>query len=298
MGKILSFITFISIKYIVTFIPFCLLYRLSDLCYGLIYYIIRYRRTTVSQHLTLAFPDLSHKQRQKIERQFYRNLCDIALETIKGYTASLKTLQKRWSVANPELLNAFFDNQQSAVIICSHFNNWEWGILLEQAIKHHCIEFYKPLHNSLIDRSIKKSRARFGVTLASSKTASRTLIKYRKTPCCYCLISDQNPGQKNNYQWVTFLNQDTAVINGPEIIASSFNYPVVYMSTYRVKRGVYKVQGHLLTNHSTEESNATITEKAMRQLEKDIKQYPSDWLWTHRRWKMKKEPQSTPDKNS
>ena len=90
-------------------------------------------------------------------------------------------------------------------------------------------------------------------------------------------IADQTPSKANLHYWTTFLNQDTAMLNGAERIARKLDLPVIFLDVQKVKRGYYTVEMKLMT-----ESYARMTEKM-------ILRNPAYWLWTHKRWKYKRE---------
>jgi len=85
-----------AVCYLISLLPFPLLYRLSDVLYGCIYYLIGYRKQLVRQHLLQAFPELDEPARRNIEKAYYRNLCDMVVETIKMMSLSPSSLQKRF----------------------------------------------------------------------------------------------------------------------------------------------------------------------------------------------------------
>jgi len=286
----LSYLIFIFFRMIMRWSPFWLLYRYADGLYFLLFYLIRYRRAVVRRNLTHAFPHHAPTAIRQLEKKAYRHFCDCMLETLKGLTASPRTLCRRWQLTNPELLNQYFNNNQSIVAFGGHYGNWEWGISLSNQIQHRCVQFYKPLHLSKLDKVIKAGREHTGTIIRSAQTIQRTLIKERKSCCCFALIADQSPGDSKNYHWMTFLHQDTAALMGPELIAKTFDYPVIYLHGERVKRGFYRFTAHLISDTPQQTPEGAITEACMRHLEHQINTHPPLWLWTHNRWKMKKPP--------
>jgi KDO2-lipid IV(A) lauroyltransferase len=100
-------------------------------------------------------------------------------------------------------------------------------------------------------------------------------------------IADQTPAPEGAY-WTTFLNQDTPVFRGSELIARKINYPVVYATVKRVKRGYYEMFVDLLSEVPKSTSDGEISELHTRRLERDIIAQPEVWLWSHRRWKHKR----------
>src|SRR5690554_4319532 len=97
-SKILS-----ALIYLFSILPFWVLYRLSDLLYPILYYLIRYRRTVVKQNLANSFPAKSDQERLLIEKKYYRFLADLIVENIKMRSMSAAESKKRLVLTNREL---------------------------------------------------------------------------------------------------------------------------------------------------------------------------------------------------
>src|SRR6186997_2303654 len=85
-------------------LPMRVLYFLADAIYGLVYYILKYRRDVVMKNLLIVFPEKTDQERKQIAKKFYRNLIDTFIETIKLFSASrgfvLKRFKANWEEAN------------------------------------------------------------------------------------------------------------------------------------------------------------------------------------------------------
>ena len=100
--------------------------------------------------------------------------------------------------------------------------------------------------------------------------------------------SDQNPSNPNRAHWVQFLNQDTAFLFGAEKYAKEYDFPVIYVSIRKLKRGYYEAEYSLITDSPNKEEHGKIIEDFAIKLEQDIVNKPQYWLWSHKRWKHKK----------
>ena len=150
---------------------------------------------------------------------------------------------------------------------------------------------YHPLHNKYFDQLMYKMRTRLGNGLYPMMGTLRGMIENRRNITATAFIADQTPSPNGAY-WMDFLNQDTPVFTGTGKIANKFNYPVVYASVKRVKRGYYSIHLEELCTTSNEVDPEEIVERFTKKLEQDIKEIPEFWLWTHRRWKHKRQPQT------
>jgi KDO2-lipid IV(A) lauroyltransferase len=119
------------------------------------------------------------------------------------------------------------------------------------------------------------------------KTSFKEMLAHRKELTCNVFISDQTPMPDSAY-WTTFLNQDTPVFKGTEVIAKKLNMPIIYASMKKVKRGYYEMFSETLVENPATTADGEISELHTRRLEKDINEQPQDWLWSHRRWKYKR----------
>ena len=129
-------------------------------------------------------------------------------------------------------------------------------------------------------------RTRLGNKLYAMKDSYRGMISNRKEVTATAFIADQTPLPKGAY-WTTFLNQDTPIFFGTAKIAKKLNYPVIYVSIKRPRRGHYEISAELLIQHPDSLSENEISERHTRRLERDIRENPHIWLWSHRRWKHK-----------
>ena len=276
--------------YLISILPFPLFYLVSDAIYVLLYRVIGYRKRVVYENLKNSFPEKTHEELKKIEKQFYHYLVDLFLETLKTLTISKEEAIKRCKL-NPKavaLFDELYAQNKSCILVMGHFGNWEWaGNTFSLINKQQLYVIYHPLTNKHFDKLMYDMRTRFGSKLYAMKDTMRGMISNRNEINATAFIADQTPAPENAY-WTTFLNQDTPVFWGTEKIAQKLNYPVVYVTINRVKRGYYEVNAEVLVNEPKNTKEGEISELHTRQLEKDIKAQPEIWLWSHRRWKHKR----------
>jgi len=272
-------------------IPFPVLYFISDGLYYLFFYVVRYRKPVVMQNLSNSFPEKTEKEIERITKDFYRNFCDIFLEGLKGLSMSKEELVKRYRLVNPEILTPYFASKQSVITVGSHYTNWEWGVLCSSLqVQHKTLGFYKPLTNKLIDDYFKESRAAWGMHLISIFETAKAFAENRDIPCAYILIADQSPSRKDADKsfWVRFLNRDTAFLHGMEKYATINKFPIIFLDIQRIKRGYYEVTLSLLEAEQPGKPGM-ITKSYAQKLESIIRANPANWLWSHKRWKLKAE---------
>jgi len=296
MSAILYYLA-LPFLYLVSYLPFRVLYLLSDLLYILIYKVFGYRKKVVTENLKKSFPKKTPDEIEKIRSDFYRYLCDLSLETIKTLSISPSAIKKHFKSGDLSAFEHYYKKEQSVIMVMGHLGSWEMGGAYFSLLPiHQLYVIYHPLANEHFDRLLYRMRTRSGTKLYAMKDTFRGMIKNRKEVTATAFIADQTPSPDNAH-WMTFLNQDTAVFKGTETIARKLDYPVIYLSVIREKRGQYKVHSDLLVEHPQELSANELTEMHTRRLEQDIINHPETWLWSHRRWKHKK-PETTARNNS
>ncbi|UBM62310.1 lysophospholipid acyltransferase family protein [Candidatus Sulfidibacterium hydrothermale] len=277
---------------VVGLIPFRVLYIISDGMYFFLYRIIRYRRKVVEENLRNSFPDISEKELKKLIRGSYKNLADIFVEGIKGFTMTDEQYLKRYKVKNPEILQHLRDEKKSAVFLPAHYGNWEWGTKAtpSQLGFKHMVIIYKPLSNKPADLFFKKHRSQKGLIMGSIYETAKLFRKYTPDFSAFILVSDQSPPPvAKKVYWIDFLGQQTAFLRGAELFTRQYNLPVYYSEAQRIKRGYYEVSLTPIIDDPSTLPDGEITRRYAKLLEKTIRKKPEDWLWSHRRWKIKKE---------
>lgn len=276
--------------YLISILPPWLLYGFSDVVCFLVYDVAGYRKGVVSGNLQRSFPEKSEAERKLIMRRFYHYLCDLFLETFKTLTMSRDFALKHCSFDDEalKLFNHYFDSKKSVIIVMGHFGNWEWaGNTFSLQCRQQLYVIYHPLANPHYNRLIINMRMRFGTKLIAMKDTYRTMALQRKEITSTAFIADQTPSPERAY-WTTFLHQDTPVFLGTEAIARKLDYPVVFASVKRMKRGYYKIFAETLFETPSLTADGQISEAHTRKLESEIQKQPEIWLWSHRRWKHKR----------
>ncbi|MFT4761889.1 MAG: KDO2-lipid IV(A) lauroyltransferase [Paraglaciecola sp.] len=275
--------------YAISILPFWALYRLSDVIFVILYYMIGYRKKVVTTNLTNAFPEKNEEEISKIRRKFYRYFCDLIVETLKTLTISEKSLRKHIHFEDISLFQKYKAENQSVIVVMGHFGNWELaGARFALEPIHQLFVIYHPLKNAQFEKLIVKARKRFGNGLYSMKGALRGMFGDREKLTATAFIADQTPSPDNAY-WMEFLNQDTPVFTGTEKLAKKIKYPIVYISVKRPKRGFYTIKPELLFAHPEKTTEQEISQTHTRRLEQNIREQPEIWLWSHRRWKHKRQ---------
>jgi Kdo2-lipid IVA lauroyltransferase/acyltransferase len=270
-------------------LPMRALYALSTFLYWLAFYVVRHRRQVISEQLEKVFPDCTNAERERIHKQYLKNFCDVMVEVLKSVSMSEADMRAHVQVLNMDAARRYLDAGQSVMLVTSHLCNWEWllqGVTLQLGFALDAA--YKPLHDPWAERLMFKVRSRFGARLVPAKELLADFLRRRGIVRAMCMNADQAPVSTDKRYWTRFLGQDTAFYVGAEQIARATRLPMMYLVMRRVRRGFYQVELKPLWDGREITEPNTLTERYARACEIDVLASPADWLWSYRRWRLKK----------
>lgn len=276
-----------GIFYLVSLLPWFVIYLISDFAYVLLYYVFGYRKKVVMDNLLTAFPGKTEVERKRIAKNFYKQFADNFIEVIKLVSIPEKELRKRF-VGNFEVVNDLYNSGVNVQLHLGHFFNWEvanMGAALK--INYPFVVVYMPIKNKVFNRLFYHIRTRFGTHLVAATDFRNEFLPYSKGRYVLTLVGDQNPGNPDSAYWAPFFGKLTPIVKGPEKGAKINRAAVVMCSIFPVKRGYYQVHFELLTTEARKLPDGEITKKMLAFIEDAIRKHPSCYLWSHRRWKWK-----------
>lgn len=271
--------------YLLSLLPWRILYFISDGVYFLLYNIVRYRRDVVMSNLLIAFPEKSLEERKQIAKDFYKNFVDTFIETIKFLSISDKQFSERLT-GNFEVLNNLYPTGKNVQIHSGHFFNWEymnWAI--PKYSPYPFIGVYMPVGNKAFNRIILEMRQRYNGILLSAGDFRTSFHQLAKGRYALGLYADQNPGNASQSFWVPFFGKLAPFVAGPEKSARINDTAIVFVHHYKVKRGYYRADFKLITTTPKEFGRGELTKIYVSYIEDCIRKKPSNYLWSHRRWK-------------
>jgi Kdo2-lipid IVA lauroyltransferase/acyltransferase len=244
-----------------------------------------------------SFPEKSENELKVIQRQFFKNFCDLIVESIKFFNISEADIRKRCTFSNPEVVDVLYEKHKTLFGFTGHIGNWEFaGISVGYHVKYWPVVSYKPFSSKTFEKLMSSVRwkhldlvpyHRIKQTLAENLKSDEPAL-YRNRKPVYIFLVDQAPSRKNSFYWTTFLNQETCFYTKAEELAREHSVPVVFCDIQRIRRGHFNIHLELITENAAETEPLEITKRYVTLMEAVIKKNPPNWLWTHRRWKRKR----------
>ena len=276
---------------IFTLLPLSVLYMISDIIlYPLVYYVARYRLKVVRKNLRNSFPDKSHDELKNIEKKFYHHFADLIVEVVYGYRVGDEEMRERVVFENVDLVEHLASKTHGVIAYLGHMGNWEWLVdLNKRFVNPAMVEYnvYRQLKNPASDKMMLELRSKRGGECIEKKQLLRKLVALRRSehPFVVGMLSDQKPSKRSSYAWTQFLNQETAFLDGSEVLAHKFGFSAVYAHIWSPKRGYYRIRFEQITDDPELMQPEEMTKRYAELLEQNICAQPEQWLWTHNRWK-------------
>lgn len=285
--QFLVYILVYPLLWIISILPFRLLYFLSDGFYILLYYIIGYRKKVVTNNLKLAFPEKTNQEISLIRKQFYHHLCDMMFEAIKSITISEAEMQKRYVFTNVEEIHKLEKENRSIVLFMGHYASWEWIFILQTHVNHKGYAVYKRLSNKYFDALVKRIRAKYNSHLITTKETFSILIKAKENNelTFNGFVFDQSPKLNKAVYWQEFMGIEVPVHVGAEILAKRLDMVTLFLKVKKVKRGHYEATFLDINRNTKDYADFEITDLALKRVEEQINEAPEYYFWTHKRWK-------------
>lgn len=267
-------------------------YVVENIVFFILFCCLRYRMKVVTENLRNSFPEKSEAERRRIRRRFYRTLAEIFVDTVS--LAGVKKSRRMIRFANAEG-HSRATAGRDWIALMAHFGCWEygsfWGTYEPSQV---VVAVYHPLRSTVMEELYQRLRRRHNTMTVAMGESLRFYLRNRNggiegKNLVMGLIADQNPPRRPDSHWFRFLNQDTLFFDGGEKLALKCRLPVYFARMDRVRRGFYEMSFECIYDGEEEVAEHEITERYVRRLESMIRERPELWMWSHRRWKHKRE---------
>lgn len=256
----------------------------------LAYRLMASRRRVAIDNLTQALGDeLSEERIEEIASDVFVNIGRTLFELPRLERISRQQLIEMVHCDDPESVIGAFNEAKGSILVSSHFGNWEMlgGWIGAMGLS---IDFLVGVqHNTLVDNMLVNFRKGMGVGVLRVDTGVRGVFKALKQERIVGTVADQH--DPANSIILDFFGRKASQVKGLAAIAAKTGRPVIPMVMRRTGRDrheiiagspIYPVPGVEL---ETETERITIAYTEF--FEQCIRRYPDQWLWTHRRWKLK-----------
>lgn len=245
------------------------------------------RRRVALDNLAHAFPEKPEAERKAIARGAYRTMALAAVESIASDLSADTVVCD--SPAWPGL-EATLRAHQPVLIASAHFGSWESfaAVMARRQLAYSAV--VRPLRGAFNARVVR-AREQAGVELILQRGAMKGILSALKRGRGVVQLIDQSLPADHGV-FVPFFGRPTCTTPSLSVAAKRTGAPVYVVMAAREATGLRMiVEGPIpLRDGDTTAHTAALTAA----IERVIRQYPDQWLWLHRRWKVQPPPKSIP----
>ncbi len=295
------FIVFIFVY--LFYLPFKFLPYLSCLSYGVwitrfLFPIAKKHRKIAADNMRFAFPEKSEAELQDLVKKHFDHLGVLLAHTLWAPRMTQEWLDKYLDYDSESLLieNNTKQEKVGVVLISGHLGTWE--ILVQfLGIRMKGAGLYKKVRNPFVDRLLYNMRTKNGIVLVAVEDSAKA-IRLLKQGYWIGFGSDQNAGKAGIF--VPFLNRPASTFTGPVLMAMMTGSKMLYYSVLAGKDGkiIVRVKDLGFVDKKKFSNRDEIllhyTKHWTQTLQEEIKLFPEQYFWVHRRWRT----QPTKEQNS
>lgn len=282
---LLQFIFFFSLILIFKIIGLNFSRKISKIIFSTLGPFIK-KSKTIDINLKIALKDIDKNQKKKIKKNMWLSYGNIFAEYIFIKNFRNKKLNQYINVDGQNILDEIKNNKKDPVIFISgHFDNFE---LMAMHIEKSGIDLaaiYRPLNNPYLNPLMERIRKKYicKKQIKKGKSGTKEILKYFKTGTSIALMIDQrvSEGIKTN-----FFSKEALTTTIPAQFVKKFNCKIVPVQISRYENDKFNLKIYDPIVFSRTDNIQTITETLNNFLEKMILKNPSQWIWTHNRWKI------------
>ena len=269
----------------------------TSLAGRLIYHCLPYRRRVVMSNIEQVFGNtLTDAQKKHLAKAFYSHLATSLKEMIHLRFMSDKALCERVEVRGYErLLNIAAENR-GVLVLTGHFGSWEFapigGMANFKEFKGHFHFIRRTLGNKTIERILFRRYYRAGLKVIPKKNSLQQVCEAMEQNHAIVFVLDQHASLVNrDGVAVEFFGKKAGTYRSLASFSRHTGVPVVPAAGYRLENGRHVLEFYdpipWKDYESTQESIYQNTLAYNQALERIILAHPEQWLWLHRRWKLK-----------
>ncbi len=295
MKDLLLFLIIYPFLKVVEFLPLSISNELCRFSLKLLLPFVKDRLKVAQKNLSIAFPQKSREEIEKIAKESFLNLSEVLAFTIKmPRFNSLEKIEKYVKIENFEEVERIKKEKRGLILVSAHFSLWEITPLICSLRGEKIYFFYRKLDNRFFNNYILRRRSIVDRMIPLEKRGNiKPVLKALKNGDVVGFLMDQNVLRKDGVfvnffglkastsPIVPFLAKKTGAAVVPFFIiptGKKFKYRMKFFPEIKIERG-----------NTLEEYLTKNTQKIMDVFEEVIREYPEYWMWIHKRWKTRPE---------
>ena len=238
----------------------------------------------IQSNILKALPNLNEIQIKNIIHKMWNNYGRILSEYMFIKKFREKKFHKNIIIEGQDILEKIKYEKKPVIFISGHFNNFELMAMQIEMSGIDLATIYRPLNNIFINVIMEKIRKKYICKnqIKKGMQGMRELLFMFKKGTSVALMIDQrvSEGIKSN-----FFGTKAYTTTIPAQFVKKFNCKIVPIYIERILGTNFKINVEKPIEYQKDDSLEKITQDLNLRLEKMILKNPSQWIWSHNRWK-------------
>lgn len=262
-----------------------------------VYHCLPYRKAVIQSNINQVFGDtLTLPEKKHLAKAFYSHLLTSIKEMVQLRFLSEQQLRLRVDVRGYEHLLKIAEQGKGVLVLTGHFGNWEFaplgGILNFKQFQGQFHFIRRMLGNKRIERILFRRYYQAGLNVIPKKNSLQRVCDVLEQNHAVVFVLDQHASIVNrDGVAVDFFGKKAGTYRSLASISRHTGLPVVPAAGFRLPNGRHVLEFYEPIEWqeypSVQESIKLNTKAYNEALERIILAHPEQWLWLHRRWKLK-----------
>ena len=239
----------------------------------------------IKKNISNAYDNLTEDEKNNIVNDMWTNYGLTFAEYIfmKKFRKN-KFSKAQISIKGMGILQNVIKSGEPAIFISGHFANFELMAMELEKSKIKLAAIYRPLNNFFINPFMVYIRKKYICKNQIKKgiSGTRDAIKFINSGHSIAMMIDQRLSEGKS---IKFFGENALTTTLPAQLSTKYNLKIIPVSIHRLSGSNFKLKIDEPFKFSENDSIEKITLVLNIWLEKEIKKYPSQWIWSHNRWK-------------
>jgi len=239
----------------------------------------------IFKNLSIAFPNFDENEKKQILKGMWINYGRIFAEYmfIKNFRQG-SIGERNINIENQYILENVKKDSKPVIFISGHFNNFELMAMQIEKLGIDLAAVYRPLNNKFLNPLMESIRKKYICKKQIKKGISGTkelLLNFKKGTSIALMI-DQRVSEGIR---VDLFNEKALTTTIPAQFIKKFGAKIIPVHIERINVEKFNITFQDPIKFSKDSNIESITYKLNNILEEMIKKNPSQWIWSHNRWK-------------
>ena len=292
-GNIIINLEFIAAKIgieTVRAMPLRMAYFIANLASRIGFFFDRKHRNRTIKNILHAGITNNYAEAKNIALNNFINLGKVAVEFVKlDQIFTPENINKYVKFNISEEIKQAMSDPRGTVCASAHYGNWEISGLSLSLLFREIVSIGRPMDNPKLSEYIFSKRKSFKQEIYPQDGALKRLLIGLKQHKLLGILIDQHPGD-NKGTATTFFSLPVRTHDTPAMLSLKTGAPLLLIVTRRLNDHFHfelLMRGPFTINPSGDMAKDVqiLTQKINDELEKIVREDPSQWLWAARRWR-------------